>query len=37
MHITVIFDIVTIYKLAAIYELEACKIRCSIEQTEGIE
>jgi len=30
MHITVIFDIVMIYKLAAIYELEACKIRCSI-------
>jgi len=31
MHITVIFDIVTIYKFAAIHELEACKIICSID------
>jgi len=30
MPITVIFDIIAIYKLPAIYELEACKIRCSI-------
>ena len=33
MHIrpTVIFYIITIYKLAVIYELEACEIRYSID------